>query len=59
MPIGIAVNYKGVTNEEVLNIISEIYPDYEEVIRSKSGGPASYIKVKRWKRKDWFYKCYE
>ena len=45
MPIGIAVNYKGATNEEVLKVITERYPNYEEVVRSKSGGPASYIKV--------------
>ena len=51
MPIGIAVNYKGVTNQEVLKVISKIYPDYEEVVRSKSGGPASYIKVKGGKGK--------
>ena len=46
MPIGIAINYKGATNEEVLQVISENYSDYEEVVRSKSGGPASYIKLK-------------
>lgn len=46
MPIGVAINYKGATNEEVLKIISENYSDYEEVARSKSGGPASYIKLK-------------
>ena len=46
MPIGIAINYKGATNEEVLKVISETYSDYEEVVRSKSGGPASYIKLK-------------
>lgn len=46
MPIGIAVNHKGVTNEEVLSIISDTYLDYEERNRVKSGGPASYIKLK-------------
>lgn len=46
MPIGIAVNYKGVTNEEVINIINENCFEFEEVIRSKSGGPATYIKLK-------------
>ncbi|WP_195987433.1 GTP 3',8-cyclase MoaA [Clostridium sp. D53t1_180928_C8] len=51
MPIGIAVNYKGATNEEVLKVITEIYPNYEEVVRSKSGGPASYIKVNEAKGK--------
>ncbi len=46
MPIGVAINYKGATNEDVLKVISESYPDYKEVVRSKSGGPASYIKLK-------------
>lgn len=46
MPIGVAINYKGVTNEEVLKVISENYSNYEEVVRSKSSGPASYIKLK-------------
>ena len=51
MPIGIAINYKGATNEDVLKVISENYSDYEEVVRSKSGGPASYIKLKNAKGK--------
>ena len=51
MPIGVAINYKGVTNEDVLKVISENYSDYEEVVRSKSGGPASYIKLKNAKGK--------
>ena len=51
MPIGVAINYKGVTNEDVLKVISESYSDYEEVVRSKSGGPASYIKLKNAKGK--------
>lgn len=46
MPIGIAVNYKGATNEEILKIINDNYSDYEEIVRSKSGGPATYIRVK-------------
>lgn len=46
MPIGIAINYKGVTNEDVLKVISQNCSDYQEVVRSKSGGPASYIKLK-------------
>lgn len=46
MPIGIAVNYKGAANEEILRIISNKYSDYEEVVRSKRGGPATYIRVK-------------
>ncbi|MEN8076727.1 GTP 3',8-cyclase MoaA [Clostridioides difficile] len=46
MPIGIAVNYKGATNEEILKIINDNYSDYEEIVRSKRGGPATYIRVK-------------
>ena len=46
MPIGEAVNYKGITNKEVLNIIEKNYSNYEKVVRSKSGGPATYIKLK-------------
>ena len=34
MPIGIAINYKGVTNEEVLKVIEDNYTDYEKVVRS-------------------------
>lgn len=45
MPIGVAVNYKGLTNEEVKNIIIENYSDFEYVKRGKSGGPANYIKI--------------
>ena len=51
MPIGIAINYKGATNEDVLKVTPENYSDYEEVVRSKSGGPASYIKLKNAKGK--------
>ena len=35
MPIGEAVNYKGITNKEVLNIIEKNYSNYEKVVRSK------------------------
>ena len=41
----------GLFSDEVLKVISEIYQDYEEVVRSKSGGPASYIKLKDGKGK--------
>lgn len=46
MPIGIATNYKGTTSEELLEIIKTQYSDIEKVNRTKSGGPASYIKIK-------------
>lgn len=45
MPIGIAVNYKGATNEEILKIITKEYDNIEKSVRSKSSGPANYIKV--------------
>ena len=45
MPIGIAINYKGVANEEVLNIIRRKASDFEEVVRNQSGGPATYIRL--------------
>ena len=45
MPIGIAINYKGVANEEVLNIIRRNASDFEEVVRNQSGGPATYIRL--------------
>lgn len=51
MPIGIAVNYKGVTNEEIMSIIECNNIEYEEVVRNKMGGPATYIKVKNAKGK--------
>lgn len=51
MPIGVAVNYKGVTNEEILEIIQNHYKDIIEVKRNKMGGPATYIKVNEGKGK--------
>lgn len=37
---------KVLQNEEVLKVIEDNYTDYEKVVRSKSGGPATYIKLK-------------
>ena len=51
MPIGIAVNYKGVTNEEILATIKEHYKEVIEVKRSKMGGPATYVKLNEAKGK--------
>ena len=45
MPIGIGKVHKGVTNEEVLEIIERTYPNLLKEGRSQSGGPASYIRV--------------
>ena len=46
MPIGVGSKYKGVSNEEILDLINKNYKDIEEVKRNKNGGPASYIKLK-------------
>ena len=46
MPIGVGSKYKGVSNNEIREIINENYKDIEEVKRNKNGGPATYIKLK-------------
>ncbi|MGG7144621.1 GTP 3',8-cyclase MoaA [Clostridium nigeriense] len=46
MPIGIGSKYKGVSNEEIKELINENYKDIEEVRRNKTDGPATYIKLK-------------
>lgn len=45
MPIGIGSEHKGVPNEEVMEVIKSNYKEVEEVMKNKSGGPATYIKV--------------
>lgn len=45
MPIGIGSEHKGVPNEEVMKVIKLNYKEVEEVMKNKSGGPATYIKV--------------
>lgn len=45
MPIGIGSRYKGMPNEEVMEVIKTNYKEVEEVIKNKIGGPATYIKV--------------
>ncbi|GAA0109758.1 GTP 3',8-cyclase MoaA [Clostridium tertium] len=46
MPIGVGSKYKGINNEVIIDIIKNNYKDFEEVKRIKSGGPATYIKLK-------------
>ena len=46
MPIGVGSKFKGVSNEEIINIINENYKDIEEVKKNKNGGPATYIKIR-------------
>jgi cyclic pyranopterin phosphate synthase len=45
MPIGIGSEHKGVPNEEVMEVIKLNYKEFEEGIKNKSGGPATYIKL--------------
>lgn len=51
MPIGVGSKFKGISNEEILNLINKNYKDIEEVKRSDIGGPATYIKLKNGKGK--------
>ncbi len=51
MPIGEGKKYKGVSNEEVLEIIKSNFKEIEEVQRIKRSGPAKYIKVSGYKGK--------
>lgn len=45
MPIGVGKVHKGVTNEEVLQIIRSSYSDVMEVEKVDKGGPATYVCV--------------
>lgn len=45
MPIGIGSEHKGVPNEEVMEVIKSNYKEFEEGIKNKSDGPATYIKL--------------
>lgn len=51
MPIGAGKKYKGISNEEVIEIIKSNFKEVEEVKRIKRSGPAKYIKVKGYKGK--------
>lgn len=45
MPIGVGSKYKGISNEEIIEIIKKNYIDIEELKRNGSDGPATYIKI--------------
>lgn len=45
MPIGIGSEHKGVPNEEVMEVIKSNYKEFEEGIKNKSDGPATYVKL--------------
>lgn len=47
MPIGAGKVYKGMSNEEVLDVIKNNYTNLEEVGSTKNGGPAKYIRVNK------------
>lgn len=51
MPIGIAKKYKGISNENILNIIKDSYKSYEIIARNRSEGPAKYIRINNGKGK--------
>lgn len=51
MPIGIGSKFKGVSNEEIINLINKNYKDIEKVKRNDTGGPATYIKLRYGKGK--------
>lgn len=45
MPIGVGGHYKGINNEDIIEVIKNNYKKFEEVKKNKSGGPATYIKL--------------
>lgn len=49
MPIGLGKKYIGISNENVREIINENF-DIEVVDKEKRSGPASYIKIKNYKK---------
>ena len=51
MPIGVGSKHQGVSNEFIINTIKENFKDLAEINRDKSGGPATYIKLKNAKGK--------
>ena len=51
MPIGVGSKHKGVSNESIIDIIKNNFKDISEINRDKSGGPATYIKLKNSKGK--------
>lgn len=51
MPIGAAKKYKGISNEEILNIIKNNFKNIQVENKSKRSGPANYIRVDKYKGK--------
>ena len=51
MPIGAAKKYKGISNEEILNIIKNNFKNIQVENKSKRSGPANYIRVDNYKGK--------
>ena len=51
MPIGAAKKYKGISNEEILNIIKNNFKNIQVEKKSKRSGPANYIRVDNYKGK--------
>ena len=51
MPIGAAKKYKGISNEEILNIIKNNFKNIQVENKSKRRGPANYIRVDNYKGK--------
>lgn len=45
MPIGVGSEYKGISNDNIRNIIKGDYGEIEEIKKGESAGPADYIKV--------------
>ena len=51
MPIGAAKKYKGISNEEILNIIKNNFKNIQVENKSKRSVPANYIRVDNYKGK--------
>ena len=51
MPIGAAKKYKGISNEEILNIIKNNFKNIQVENKSKRSGPANYIRVDNYRGK--------
>lgn len=51
MPIGAAKKHKGISNEEILNIIKSKFKNIKTENRKDRSGPANYIKIENYKGK--------
>lgn len=45
MPIGYGKDFEGFSRNDLLTLLSEKYPDYELVQKSRGNGPASYVSI--------------